>query len=64
MTCYPLWNKASERIIPIGIAGGWAKASTGYTFKRSERKAQEINRIFEDWKAFGSFWWLGSILVL
>ena len=69
MTCYPLWNKASERIIPIGIAGGWAKASTGYTFKRSERKAQELIEFLKTGKPLDRFggrdrFWFYDLLLL
>jgi lycopene beta-cyclase len=32
MTCYPL-EKNTQRVLNIGTAGGWTKASTGYTFK-------------------------------
>ena len=34
----------STHIIHIGIAGGWAKASTGYTFWSSAQKAQKLVR--------------------
>jgi lycopene beta-cyclase len=37
MTCYPFWNKTTKRVLNIGTAGGWTKASTGYTFKTLTR---------------------------
>jgi lycopene beta-cyclase len=33
MTCYPFWKKIHKKVLNIGTAGGWTKASTGYTFK-------------------------------
>ncbi len=35
MTSYNFKKHNSENILHIGIAGGWAKASTGYTFRSS-----------------------------
>lgn len=40
MTCYPFWENNSKHIHFIGSAGGWTKASTGYTFKKSTKKAK------------------------
>jgi len=42
MTCYPFWINNSTHINHIGIAGGWAKASTGYTFRNAMLKTNEI----------------------
>ena len=42
MTVFPFWNKNKKRVLFIGSAGGWTKASTGYTFKNSVRKASEV----------------------
>lgn len=42
MTSYPLWNKNSKNIINIGSAGGWTKASTGYTFKNASKKSKSL----------------------
>ncbi|TDO83966.1 lycopene beta-cyclase [Flavobacterium chryseum] len=42
MTCYPFWKKNTKRVLNIGTAGGWTKASTGYTFKNSDRKSSEL----------------------
>ena len=38
MTTYPFENKNSGNYIKLGTAGGWTRASTGYTFKNIERK--------------------------
>lgn len=69
MTCYPLWEKATKRIIPIGTAGGWAKASTGYTFKKSERKALSLAAFLKTGKPLNRFasldrFWFYDLLLL
>lgn len=42
MTSYPFWKHNTKNIIHIGSAGGWTKASTGYTFKHSSKKAKKL----------------------
>ncbi|MCV2485540.1 lycopene cyclase family protein [Flavobacterium sp. SH_e] len=42
MTCYPFWEKNTKRVLNIGTAGGWTKASTGYTFKNSDKKSSKL----------------------
>jgi len=42
MTCYPFWKKNTKRVLNIGTAGGWTKASTGYTFNNSNKKSSEL----------------------
>lgn len=42
MTCYPFWKKNTKRVLNIGTAGGWTKASTGYTFRNSDKKSSEL----------------------
>lgn len=42
MTSYKFWNNNSKNIIHIGSAGGWTKASTGFTFKNTTKKAKEL----------------------
>lgn len=42
MTCYPFWEKNTKRVLNIGTSGGWTKASTGYTFKNSDKKSSEL----------------------
>ncbi|GAA3751733.1 lycopene cyclase family protein [Flavobacterium ginsengisoli] len=42
MTCYPFWKKNTKRVLNIGTAGGWTKASTGYTFKNSDKKSSDL----------------------
>jgi lycopene beta-cyclase len=42
MTCYNFSAKNSENVLYIGVAGGWAKPSTGYTFMNTNRKTKEL----------------------
>ncbi|MFQ3173452.1 MAG: lycopene beta-cyclase [Flavobacterium sp.] len=42
MSCYPFWKKNTKRVLNIGTAGGWTKASTGYTFKNSDKKSTQL----------------------
>ena len=42
MTSYPFWNKNTKRVLNTGTAGGWTKASTGYTFKNSDKKSSKL----------------------
>jgi lycopene beta-cyclase len=40
MTTYPFDKHHTDLVHKIGTAGGWVKASTGYSFKLSEKRAQ------------------------
>jgi lycopene beta-cyclase len=42
MTCYPFWEKNTKKVLNIGTAGGWTKASTGYTFRNSDKKSSAL----------------------
>lgn len=42
MTTFPFEQDHQDRLQKIGTAGGWVKASTGYSFKNAEKKSQEI----------------------
>jgi lycopene beta-cyclase len=42
MTVYPFWKTNTHNIINIGTAGGWTKASTGYTFKNADKKSDAL----------------------
>lgn len=42
MTSYPFWRKNTKRVLNIGTAGGWTKASTGFTFRNSDKKSSEL----------------------
>jgi lycopene beta-cyclase len=42
MTGYKFWKHNSKNILHIGSAGGWTKASTGYTFKNTMKKSTSL----------------------
>ncbi len=42
MSSYPFYRQNFSKITKIGTAGGWVKASTGYSFKNAERFALKI----------------------
>ncbi|MDN3493671.1 lycopene cyclase family protein [Winogradskyella bathintestinalis] len=42
MTAFNFQKLNSKHILNIGTAGGWTKASTGYTFKNTSKKTQQI----------------------
>lgn len=69
MTCYPFSSQQSKRIIPIGSAGGWTKASTGYTFYPSTKKAKQLVQQIVQGKLSPfqekkhRFWWYDLILL-
>lgn len=42
MTAYPFWKHNTKNILNIGSAGGWTKASTGYTFKNTVKKSKQL----------------------
>lgn len=42
MTTYPFDQWSTNRVTRIGIAGGWAKPSTGYAFKNSMRYSLDL----------------------
>lgn len=62
MTAYPFWEKNSSNVMHIGTAGGWTKASTGYTFQKSIRKTQQLvaflklEKGFQNMKQKDRFW--------
>jgi lycopene beta-cyclase len=47
MSCYPFWKHNTKNIINIGSAGGWTKASTGYTFKNASKKSKVLVQFLE-----------------
>jgi len=42
MTSFPFEKHNTKNIIHIGSAGGWTKASTGYTFAHTIKKSKEL----------------------
>lgn len=56
MTTYPFWKSNTQRILNIGTAGGWTKASSGFTFsntdKGSEKLVEFLNEKVIDFRKF------------
>lgn len=48
MTSYKFWKHNTKNIINIGSAGGWTKASTGYTFKNTTKKSKQLVRFLSN----------------
>lgn len=69
MTSYPFWKHNTKNVINIGTAGGWTKASTGFTFKNAHKKSSELVSHMEthtDGRMFHSktkFWWYDLLLL-
>jgi lycopene beta-cyclase len=69
MTCYPFWKHNTKNVINIGTVGGWTKASTGFTFKNSDKKSTELVAFLEtqtDFRKFykkTKFWWYDLLLL-
>lgn len=69
MTCYPFWKHNTKNIINIGSAGGWTKASTGFTFKHSTKKAKKLviflqtNNNFKKFNKKTKFWYYDLLFV-
>jgi len=69
MTCYPFWKHNTKNIINIGSAGGWTKASTGYTFKNASKKSKALVQFIKSESDFSKFhkkdkFWFYDLLLL
>ena len=56
MTSYQFWKQNTKNIVHIGSAGGWTKASTGYTFKNSIKKSKELVRFLSKQDDFTKYY--------
>lgn len=69
MTCYPFWKLNTKNVINIGTSGGWTKASTGYTFKNSDKKSSQLVSFLQTETDFTKFhkktkFWFYDLLLL
>lgn len=69
MTCFDFGARNTDRVIKIGIAGGWAKPSTGYTFYRSFKMANKLAQHLKQGKRLSRFskkdrFWFYDLLLL
>ena len=42
MTSFPFWKNNTKNVVNIGSAGGWTKASTGFTFRHTMKKSKKL----------------------
>lgn len=69
MTCYKFWEQNSENIIHIGTAGGWSKASTGFTFNNTTKKTSKLvnhlkqNQPLLEFHKVSKFWYYDLLLL-
>ena len=69
MTSYPFWKHNTKNTIKIGSAGGWTKASTGFTFKNTVKKSKQLVLSLEketDFKKFykkDKFWFYDMLFI-
>ncbi len=47
MTSFKFSKLNSKHILNIGTAGGWTKASTGYTFRNTSKKTKELTNFLK-----------------
>jgi lycopene beta-cyclase len=55
MTCYAFWKHNTKNIVNIGSAGGWTKASTGYTFANTIKKSKALINFLSNETDFRKF---------
>jgi lycopene beta-cyclase len=55
MTSYKFWEHNTKNIINIGSAGGWTKASTGFTFKNVTKKSKALVTFIQSETDFRKF---------
>lgn len=69
MTCYPFWKHNTQNVLHIGSAGGWTKASTGYTFKNTIKKSKKVVQFLQNHSDFrkyhkdNKFWFYDLLLI-
>ena len=69
MTSYEFWKHNTKNIINMGSAGGWTKASTGYTFKNTTKKSKSLVQFLQTETDFRKFhkkdkFWFYDLLFL
>lgn len=69
MTCFRFDKQNTKNILHIGSAGGWTKASTGFTFKNTDRTSTRLIDFLKgkgDFRKFNTrnrFWFYDLILL-
>lgn len=55
MSSYPFWKKNTKNILNVGTAGGWSRASTGFTFKNILKNTTKAVNYIKKEKPFTEF---------
>lgn len=69
MTSYKFWKQNSKNILHIGTAGGWSKASTGFTFKNIMKNSDRLitylksNKPLTKYHKKNRFWFYDLLLL-
>lgn len=69
MTCYEFHKHNTDKILHIGIAGGWAKPSTGFTFYNTNKNVDALIKHIKNGKSLPKFYkrnkfWFYDLLLL
>ena len=69
MTSYDFTESNTSNIFNIGTAGGWTKASTGYTFRSTTKKTKDIIKLLKSGKDISKYkskskFWFYDLLFL
>jgi lycopene beta-cyclase len=54
MTSFPFWKENTANYMRIGTAGGWVKASSGYSFKNTEKQVGKIIELLQTGKGLNT----------
>ena len=69
MSCYPFQSANRSSLLHIGTAGGWTKASTGFTFKKTQREIRRLISFLKTGQPLNAFhrknrFWFYDLLFL
>ena len=69
MSCYPFQSANRSSLLHIGTAGGWTKASTGFTFKKTQREIKRLISFLKTGQPLNAFhrknrFWFYDLLFL
>jgi lycopene beta-cyclase len=69
MTVFPFEKRNSKHVVNIGTAGGWTRASTGFTFSYTQKRTTALvdflkkNDDFRTWKIGDRFRWYDRLFL-
>ncbi|MBA4155428.1 lycopene cyclase family protein [Flavobacterium sp.] len=69
MTCFPFHKQNLVRVLFIGTAGGWTKASTGFTFFNSKKQSEKLIEFLKNNQNLAKFhqknrYWFYDLILL